>query len=383
MPSHRDVNILIRDILSRRTRLGSTGDERTDATIAVMLRVRPAPKALIAIAEPHLRRKIEALITADMLHTQSVSSDREALQNLAAAYSPVVVSDGLELIRQLRSRSISDRTPYVIYVSELDEAEDRELGLAAGADECVARSASVREFEARLGSAKRIAELESALNLLLEENRKLSAIDDLTRVASRRFFVKHFPREIKRAARHGRALSLILCDIDHFRRLNEALGHPGGDEILRQFGERVQKGLRRGIDWAARIGGEEFAIVLPERDYEAALHIARNIREAISRSAFIAGGKNVRVTVSSGLCGIDQVPSTEHRLAQRMMKIADAALYRSKHDGRNRVTAVMFDGLRRSPDAEIKQGTQTAVSGQNGGPCAADRAGRFRVPKKA
>jgi PleD family two-component response regulator len=95
------------------------------------------------------------------------------------------------------------------------------------------------------------------LRVTLAENRKLSATDDLTRVASRRFFSKHFPREVERAARYGRALSLILCDIDLFKSINDSLGHAGGDQVLKQFGARLQKQLRRGIDWVARIGGEE------------------------------------------------------------------------------------------------------------------------------
>jgi two-component system cell cycle response regulator len=180
------------------------------------------------------------------------------------------------------------------------------------------------------------------LRITLAENRKLSATDDLTRVASRRFFSKHFPREMERAARYGRGLSLVLCDIDLFKKLNDTLGHAGGDQVLRQFGARLQQNLRRGIDWVARIGGEEFAIVLPETSYEHALGVARKLRLAIAKTPFTYDRKNVEVTASFGLCGLDRVPAGERQLAQRVLKIADVALYRSKHGGRNRVTATMF-----------------------------------------
>ena len=144
------------------------------------------------------------------------------------------------------------------------------------------RSASSTHASA---TARRIAELEAVLRITLAENRKLSATDDLTRVASRRFFSKHFPREMERAARYGRGLSLVLCDIDFFKKLNDTLGHAGGDQILRQFGARLQQNLRRGIDWVARIGGEEFAIVLPETSYEHALEVARKLRLAVAQDA--------------------------------------------------------------------------------------------------
>ncbi|HSY14488.1 MAG TPA: GGDEF domain-containing protein, partial [Jatrophihabitantaceae bacterium] len=155
---------------------------------------------------------------------------------------------------------------------------------------------------------------------------------------------KHFPREVERAARYARALSLILCDIDNFKKINDTLGHAAGDDILRQFGPRLQRQLRKGIDWVARIGGEEFAIVTPETDYESALAVARKLRSAVGETAFRATSKKLQVTASFGVCGMDRVPVGESRLAERVLKIADAALYRSKKDGRNRVTAAILKG---------------------------------------
>jgi two-component system, cell cycle response regulator len=195
-----------------------------------------------------------------------------------------------------------------------------------------------------------VAELESVLRVTLEENRKLSAVDDLTRVASRRFFGKHFPREVERAGRYRRALSLVLCDIDNFKKINDNLGHAGGDDVLRQFGLRLQKVLRAKVDWVARIGGEEFAVALPEIDCEGACQVARKLRAYIAHTPFSAQGKSLRVTASFGVCGLDLVPQQDPKVAQRMLKIADAALYRSKHDGRNRVTA----GRTRPQEAKVR-----------------------------
>jgi two-component system, cell cycle response regulator len=334
---------VIQRILERRAERPPSNTEETTASIAVMLRVVPPPKALLVILDPVLRQQLERRITGDMLDFESVGEEEEALRRFAAEFRPVVVSDSLELVRRLRARA-SERVPFILYVSELDESQEREAGLVAGADDCVGRRAAPRELDARLAAARRIAELEAVLRITLAENRKLSATDDLTRVASRRFFSKHFPREMERAARYGRGLSLVLCDIDHFKNLNDTLGHAGGDQVLRQFGARLQQNLRRGIDWVARIGGEEFAIVLPETSYEQALEVARKLRLAVAKSPFVYDRKNITVTASFGLCGLDRVPAGERQLAQRVLKVADAALYRSKHGGRNRVTATMFGG---------------------------------------
>jgi two-component system cell cycle response regulator len=97
--------------------------------------------------------------------------------------------------------------------------------------------------------------------------------------------------------------------------------------------------MRAGVDWVARIGGEEFAVVMPETPYGSAVAVARKLRAAIGNAVFKAADKTLPVTASFGVCGMDRVPAGERRLAERVLKIADAALYRSKNDGRNRVTA--------------------------------------------
>ena len=339
MPAGGQTTVIQR-ILERRA--ARETPEETTATIAVMLRVVPPPRALLVCQDAPLRQQLEERITADMLDYEAVADEQEALRRFEAEFRPVVVTDSLEMVRRLRARP-GVRTPFIIYLAELDDAAERETGLAAGADDCVGRRASARELDARLGAARRIAELESVLRVTLAENRKLSATDDLTRVNSRRFFRKHFPREVERAARYGRALSLILCDIDLFKGINDTYGHACGDQILRQFGARLQQSLRRGVDWVARIGGEEFAIVLPETGYQPALEVARKLRGAVAQPPFTHEGRLHDVTASFGLCGLDRVSAGERRLAERVLKIADAALYRSKRAGRNRVTATMLN----------------------------------------
>ena len=332
---------VIKRVLERRAQQPSAIQEDTTATIAVMLRVLPPPRALVAIADAGIRADFERRVPPDMLDVETVADDGEALVSLVTEFRCVVVTDSLELIRKVRSQQ-SARAPYVVYVTPVDEPHEREAGLAAGADDCLGRRVSDRELHARIGAARRIAELESVLRIALVENRKLSTTDDLTRVASRRFFSKHFPREVERAARYARPLSLILCDIDFFKNANDTFGHAGGDEILKQFGTRLQQSLRRGVDWVARIGGEEFAVVLPETPYDNALDVARKLRAGVANTAFKVHGRDVEVTASFGLCGLDRVPVGERKLAEQVLKVADAALYRSKNSGRNRVTATML-----------------------------------------
>jgi len=329
---------VIQRVLERRAQQPPAIQDDTSSTIAVMLRCLPPPRALLAIGDITLCNHIRNRVAPDMLDFEVAANDAEALELFRSEFRPVVLTDSLETVRGLRSRQ-GDRTPFILYISELDEGSEREAGIIAGADDCIGRRSPENELRARVGAARRIAELEAVLRIALIENRKLSTTDDLTRVASRRFFSKHFPREVERAARYGRPLSLIICDIDFFKNVNDTLGHASGDQVLVQFGARLQQFLRRGVDWVARIGGEEFAVVLPETPYEQALDAARRLRSGVANKPFNIQSKRVDITASFGLCGLDRVPAGERKIPEHMLKVADEALYQSKHAGRNRVTA--------------------------------------------
>jgi diguanylate cyclase (GGDEF)-like protein len=330
---------VIKRVLERRTYAPPSMEGDTTATIAVMLRVLPPPHALVAIGNSTLRAQIERRVAPDLPHFETVAKDEEAMRLFIAEFRPVILTDSLELIHQLRAQP-SPRVPYIVYVADREGGREREAALTAGADDCIGCGVSEPELHARVAAARRIAELEAVLRIALSENRKLSTIDDLTQVASRRFFSKQFPREVVRAARYRHAVSLILCDIDHFKGINDRLGHTSGDEVLKQFGSRLQQTLRRGIDWVARIGGEEFTIVLPETGPQQGLEIARKVRTHIAGAPFRVQDQNVPVTASFGLCGLDRVPVGQRMIPEYLVKAADMALYRSKHAGRNCVTAV-------------------------------------------
>lgn len=180
-------------------------------------------------------------------------------------------------------------------------------------------------------------ELEQQNAELTEQSRT----DALTGLPNRRAFGAALERAIEGASA-GQRLYVAVIDIDHFKNINDTLGHAGGDEVLRQFGARLQETLRRGVDWVARIGGEEFAIVLPETGYGQALDVARKLRATVANTTFDVQGRSIDITASFGLCGLETVPAGVRKISENLVKIADAALYRSKNAGRNRVTATMF-----------------------------------------
>jgi two-component system, sensor histidine kinase LadS len=175
----------------------------------------------------------------------------------------------------------------------------------------------------------RTAELERANRELA----RLSVTDGLTRVHNRRHFDETMKKEYDRSARSGTPLALMLVDIDHFKRINDSLGHQAGDECLKLVAAALSACASRSTDLVARYGGEEFAIVLPATDAEHAMDVAEQVRQAVEKIAFVHGGRRMPVSVSVGVVACVAEPG---RAVAQFISQADEALYAAKGAGRNR-----------------------------------------------
>jgi diguanylate cyclase (GGDEF)-like protein len=187
--------------------------------------------------------------------------------------------------------------------------------------------------------------LDAANQLLATANEELRAIadlDGLTQVANRRRFDRYLEECWQRLSRTGGPLSLVMGDIDFFKRYNDTCGHPAGDDCLRQVAEVLTFAARRPTDLVARYGGEEFALILPDTDAAGAADVARNCRELLARLAIVHPDSDVadRVTLSMGIATM--VPSAPWACGKIIVE-ADRALYRAKQAGRDRAIAVTVD----------------------------------------
>jgi len=235
--------------------------------------------------------------------------------------------------RALRSQ-VEKRT--LALKHELAERQRMEVALNYAREqleERVQERTSVLEARNKELNAMRI-QLQDANAQLL----KLVSIDGLTGIANRRHFDEVLAREVRRCLRERQPLSLILCDIDGFKRFNDSYGHARGDDTLKKVAQAVEKTFRRAGDLAARYGGEEFAIVLPGIDARRAWLFADRLRRNIWRLAIPNAVSPVadRVTISAGVA--TAMPDRIYQI-EELIHAADTALYRAKGNGRNRVEA--------------------------------------------
>jgi diguanylate cyclase (GGDEF)-like protein len=172
----------------------------------------------------------------------------------------------------------------------------------------------------------------------LQRTRELALQDELTGLANRRALEEMLANEVTRALRHGRPLSILMADVDHFKAINDTYGHRAGDEVLRELARLLAEKLRS-IDKAARYGGEELFVMMPETSLPEAQRVAERVRSAVAEHTFVVDPEDdeppipLRLTASLGVAGL---PDSAESL-EGLVEIADRALYDAKHQGRNRV----------------------------------------------
>ena len=308
--------------------------------------------------------RITSLLRSRGYEIHTAASGEEALRVLDSTVCQIVLTDwhmpdmdGLALCHYLRHGK-TDGYIYVLMLTVRNSSSDILAGLSAGADDYVVKGATSEEILARLEVGRRTTHLERSLRASNRENRRISVTDALTGARNRRFLMKYLPRELARSQRDNYPLSVISCDLDHFKRINDGFGHAAGDEVLQAFVTLADKCIRQGLDWLARAGGEEFVLVLPETNLQGASCVAERLREVVAAHPFATSAGQIAVTVSLGVIVLETGQQPGAVSVAELLRAADRHLYTSKQLGRDRATAALM-----GCDGELVETRSRATSG--------------------
>jgi diguanylate cyclase (GGDEF)-like protein len=287
------------------------------------------PHVLVIDDDPDKLNLLRYALTRAGYDVHTAGDGEEGLSAVASFDPDLIVSDimmprmnGYELARRIRENPQTRFIPIILQTAAGSRAEDQRLGSEVGA---LGFITDPTDLELLLARARTLLDFKAYLDTCEEQ----ASTDHLTGLANRRRFERQLEREVARTARHGRPFSLITIDIDHFKLVNDTYGHEAGDDAIRSVARVLQQGTR-GIDLAARIGGEEFAVILTETTLTGALEVAERLRVAVKSVEIPPVGQ---VAASFGVA---ECPS-QAETARELLARADAALYEAKREGRDRV----------------------------------------------
>ena len=286
-------------------------------------------KVLLVDDNHDKRQLLTVALEAAGYSVHTAVDGREGLSAVEALQPDLIITDvmmprmdGYEMARLVRANPATRFIPIIIQTSARAAAEDARRGAEVGA---LGYITDPTDLGLLLARARTLLDFKNYLDSCEEA----AFTDHLTGLANRRRFERQLEREVARTRRYGRPFCLLLLDIDHFKRVNDSHGHEAGDEALRRLANALQAGTR-GIDTAARIGGEEFGLILPETESARGCEVAERLRQAISETEIPAAG---HITVSIGLAEC----TASFGDVRQLFTAADAALYEAKRAGRDRV----------------------------------------------
>ena len=300
----------------------------------------------------------QLLLTQRMLRrggyeVDTASDGATALDKLATGRFQFLVTDwempgmdGPTLCRRVRAAGLPAYV-YILLLTGQISTSSVVIGLDAGADDYVRKPADEAELLARLSAGRRIVQLEQSLRDANAQIQRLSITDPLVGTYNRRYLNEQLTQEVEQARERSQPLAAILADLDFFKSINDQHGHQVGDEVLKHFVGIARGAIRAERDWVARYGGEEFVVVLPDTGLDAALGTAEKIRGLCAAAAVPVESGELAFTASFGVAALDAGVGLHGAAADDLLRHADAALYRSKREGRNRVTVA--DRVRAAP----------------------------------
>jgi len=296
---------------------------------------------LVVEDNPAYAERLRRALATDNDVLEVVSQPVEALARAnEGVYDVLVVSlalretDGLRLCAQIRSQGQTRNIPLIALVEDGDFPRIAKA-LDLGVNDYILRSADTQEILARARTQIRRRRYQDGLRANFERNVALALNDSLTGLYNRRYLTAHLAALMDRTMRTGKALSLLMIDVDHFKIVNDTYGHAIGDEVLIAVGERLSRHLRS-FDTVARWGGEEFVVVMPEAEPRVAHAVAERLRARIADEPIPVKHEvgQLSVTISIGIAisgdGLDNPDD--------LLRAADGAMYEAKRQGRNRVT---------------------------------------------
>lgn len=300
-------------------------------------------RALLVVKDAKQRDLLQRVLRQAGYVIDTAADGEEALARITRATYQVLLADrdlpdmdAATLCRRVRESELPDYLYVLLLAGELSASEVA-AELEAGADDYLRQPVDEAELGARLNSGQRIVRLEQSLREASARIEMLVNSDAQVRAFNRRYLGEQLEREAEYARRHQSPLAVVMTDLDHFRSINDKYGHRVGDEVLQGFVDRLRALVRPGADWIARYGGEEFAIVLLQADIAAATAAAERIRAVCAGKPLVTAAGLLTVTASFGVAALDlNAPPAD--AIESLLRAADAALYKSKHAGRNRVS---------------------------------------------